>query len=437
MRRTAIYFSRGSSISGVSLTFLLAAVFLFLLIFPSVSLCGSWEAIGPEGGNFIFSVTNTEDANEITAITTSPSPSNVYRSIDAGASWSKIGEIPYPYVYDVTAFDFSRLYAISYSRCYRSTNGGVSWTYSLLPSSAGSAYYVCVDPTNGDKVYAAGYDYNSYDGTYKLAFFKSTNGGLDWNASSFFSFESFYPTDMAISKSNPNVIYVSGYKRVGLYYYGALLTTSDAGDSWTDVSSSVDPERYSYFYSVAIDPTDEYRVYVGGDYFYRCSRSGRANVLSWTRSSNRLYTYTINIDPVDTSRIYIAGYQTVGISTDYGQSWSVRNDCVKSLGIHIEVAPASPSNVFVSTYAGFYKSPDRGTTWSTAHEGIYAARIAALAAAPSKVIVQNSGYLMEYGKTGRIDTWQDIVTPESCGEVCDILINPDDQDIVLILEGYG
>jgi hypothetical protein len=55
-------------------------LFSFILILPAVAFCASWEAIGPEGGNFIFSVTNPVDANEVTAITTSPSPSNVYRS---------------------------------------------------------------------------------------------------------------------------------------------------------------------------------------------------------------------------------------------------------------------------------------------------------------------------------------------------------------------
>jgi hypothetical protein len=28
-----------------------------LLIFPSAALCADWELIGPDGGNFIFSMT--------------------------------------------------------------------------------------------------------------------------------------------------------------------------------------------------------------------------------------------------------------------------------------------------------------------------------------------------------------------------------------------
>ena len=408
------------------------------MMFSSVAFCDSWVPIGPEGGNFIFSVTNPMNANEVTAITTSPSPSNVYRSTDAGASWNKIGEIPSTYISDVSAFDFSTIYAITSSRCYRSIDGGANWTTVSMPSSAGWAYCVCIDPTDSSKVYAAGYisDYQNNTFTYNMAFFKSTDSGLNWSASSFFAFDYFYPYDMAISESNPSVMYVSGFKQVGYEYFGALLKTVDGGNTWTDISSSVDTESYNDFYSVAVDPTDENKVYVGGSYFYRSSRTGRGQELSWERSPARLYAYSIKIDPVEPSRIYVGSSQSVSISTDYGQSWITRNIGMRSSARHVEVAPADPSKVYVSSYVGFYKSPDSGTTWSPAHEGIYAASINALAAAPSTVIVQNSGYLMAYGR-GRIATWQDVVTPPSCGTVCDILINPDDPDTVLILEGYG
>jgi photosystem II stability/assembly factor-like uncharacterized protein len=356
-----------------------------------------------------------------------------------GISWSKIGEIPSTYIYDVCAFDFSTIYTITSFRCCRSTDGGVSWTAASMPSSTGWAYRVCADPTDSSKVYAAGYiyDYYNYPYTYSMVFFKSTDGGLSWSASSFFSFDYFYPYDMAISESNPSIMYIAGYKEVDYYYFGALLETLDGGNTWTDISDSVDTERYSIFESVAVNPTDENKVYVGGSAFYRSTRTGRGRELSWVTSIAGFSAYTINIDPVDSSRIYAAGYQSVSVSTNYGQSWITRNDCIRSSARHIEIAPADPSKVYLASYAGLYKSTDSGTTWDTAHSGIYAASIAAIAVTPSTIIVQNSGYLMTYSRRGRTTTWQEAVTPASCGEVCDILINPDNPDIVLILEGYG
>ena len=417
-------------------------LFIFVLIFPAVAFCASWEPIGPEGGNFIFSVTNPADVNEVTAITTSPSPSNVYRSTDGGISWNKIGEIPSSYIADVSSFDFSTLYAISSSNCYRSIDGGVSWTVASLPSSTGWAYSICADPADSSKVYASGYiyDYYNYPYTYSMVFFKSTDGGLNWSASSFFTFDYFYPQDMAISRSNPNVIYIAGIKEVQVgyyyYYYGALFKSSDGGASWTDISDSVETELYAYFYSVAVDPTDEDKVYVGGSYFYRSFRTGRGREVSWERSPTSLLAYSIEVDPIEPSRIYVAGYQSVSISTDYGQTWTTHNGCVRSSAQHVEIAPADPSRVYVSSYAGLFMSADSGATWNSSHEGIYAASISALAAAPSKVVVQNSGYLMSYNNNPD-NVWQYVVTPESCGTVCDILLNSENPDIVLILEDYG
>ena len=439
MKKRVIFISNEPDVLTLSLSFLLPIIFLSLMATPSVVYCDSWQPIGPEGGNFIFSMTNPIDANEITTITTNPSPSNVYRSTDGGVSWNKIGEIPYSYISDVCAYDFSTLYAITGSQCYRSTNGGISWTSASLPSSAGWAYHVCADPTDSSKVYAAGNfsDYQSYPYTSSLAFFKSTDGGSNWSVSTFFTFDDFYPSDMAISKSNPNVMYIVGDKLVNYNFFSVILETKDGGNTWTDISSSVDTDQKNYFISVTIDPTDENKVYIGGSAFYRSIREGRGRELLWQLSSERLNAYSIKIDPINPSRIYAGGYQSISVSSDYGQTWRTYSGCTQYVVEHIEVGQADPSRIYASSRTGLYKSLDSGTTWDSAHGGIYAARIAALDVDPSTLIVQNSGFLMAYSRRGRTATWHDLVTPPSCGEVCDILINPDNSDIVLILEGYG
>lgn len=444
MIKAAIRFFKRGGIYNVSFTFFLPFVFLFLMILPVVAFCRSWECVGPSGGYFLGSVTNPADASQVTVVTNGPS--NVYRSMDDGASWSKIGEISTSYyvLNDMAAFDFSKLFAITGYGCYRSTDGGVSWYYANFPSNSAYAYRVCVDPTDSNKVYVMGTIFDSYERKYRLAIFKSNDGGRYWTVKVFFYFDYFYPYDIAISKSTPNVIYVVGAKEelIGFSYYsyGALLRSSDGGDSWTDISSSVETEPYNYFYSVAVDPTDADRIYVGGgSYFYRCERTGRGSELKWSRIQTLLYAYSIGIDPIEPSRIYIAGYEDVGVSTDYGQSWTAHRDCIDSRGLQVEVAPADNSKIYVSTYNGFFKSSDSGNSWGIAHEGIHATRITALAVAPS----QPTTVLVEYDGVGMMgsydsgESWDYLGYFVGCGNVCDILINPLNENAVLALEGAG
>ncbi|MCG7852486.1 MAG: hypothetical protein MIO92_08185 [Methanosarcinaceae archaeon] len=421
--------------------------FLVILILPAASFCESWECVGPSGGYFLGSVTNPADASQVTVVTNGPS--NVYQSMDGGVSWNKIGEIPTSnYVLnDMCAFDFSTLYAIAGDRCYRSTDGGINWSSANFNSSA-SAYRVCVDPVDSSKVYAVGLEYNSNNRTYSLAFFKSTDRGQRWIVSSLFSFDYLYPYDMAVSLSNPDVIYITGYKSTGSEYYGALFKSTDGGATWTDISSSVETKPYYFFYSIAVDPDDAEKVYIGGDFcFYRSERTGRGSDLKWSRIPIQLYPLSLEVDPVDPSRLYAAGVNfigsqttySVGISTDYGRSWRVHNDCIQSQAVHVEVARAAPSTVYISTYNGFFKSIDSGNSWAIAHEGIHATRITALAVAPS----QPSTVIVEYDGCGLMGSytsganWDYLGYFVGCGNVCDIIINPDNADAVLALEGSG
>ncbi|MHC4205711.1 MAG: VPS10 domain-containing protein [Planctomycetota bacterium] len=423
-------------------------VFLVILILSAPVFCESWECVGPSGGYFLGSVTNPADASQVTVITNGPP--NVYRSMDSGSSWSKIGEIPTSnYILsDISAFDFSTIYAIAGDRCYRSTDGGVNWSYANVSSTTASAYHICVNPVDSNKVYAVGRDFNGSNRKYSPAFFKSTDGGRRWTVSLLFSFDYFYPYNIAVSRSNPDVIYIVGYKSQGNNYYGALFKSTDGGTTWTDISSSVENAPFYFFYSVAVDPDDAEKVYIGGDFFiYRSERTGRDHDLTWTRTPIQLYALSIAIDPVDHSKLYTAGVNfienktaySVGFSTDYGQSWTLRNNCIQSEAIHVEVADAAPSTVYISTYNGFFKSIDSGDNWHIAHKGIHATIITAMAIAPS----QPSTLIVEYdgcGLMGSYDSganWDYLGYFVGCGNVCDIIINPDNADTVLALEGSG
>ena len=71
-------------------------------------------------------------------------------------------------------------------------------------------------------------------------------------------------------------------------------------------------------YTVAVDPTNNNRVYIGGDYFYYSTNGGSV----WNKSSLPMYMYVLGIDPTNTSMIYAGDYSNVYVSTKLSLSWN-------------------------------------------------------------------------------------------------------------------
>ena len=412
---------------------------LFLFIWPSVVFCALWESVGPAGGDFLASITNPADANQVTLLTSSPSPSSVYHSVDGGASWRKIGEIPTSgdNLEDISAFDFSNIFAITSVGCYHSTNGGSNWSYTAFPSQEVEACQVCVNPIDSNMVYVVARVEED------LIFFRSIDAGLTWSMNRSFvpgDFSYYYVVhDMAISKSDPRIIYIAGLKARGWSADGILLKSSDGGTSWIDISNAFNPLPY-VFTCVAIDPTDPNYVYVGGpDSFYCGTVEGpdQSN-MSWIRYTTDFTAWCIAIDPQDVSRIYLSDGDSIHISTNYGRTWvAYGDDCFGGIQ-HIEVAPANPSTIYVCTHSNFCKSLDSGQTWDFTYS-INATSITAIAVAPSQpttILIERArhGVMGSYDSGG---TWTDLGYFVRCGNVCDIIINPLDENVVLALEGDG
>jgi len=422
-------FFRGWLLRGEFLSGVLA---LFLCALDLHAIAGTeWKPLGPSGGNFLFSIANPANPSQITVVTRDPCC--VYRSGNGGAAWSTIGEIPSATITDACASSFTNLYAVSYSGCYRSSNGGADWDYASFPPSLSLAYLVRAHPTDPNIVFAAGYAYDSGSGSAQLAFFKSVNQGEDWDVSSFLSFSSFFPYGFAISKSNPNVMYVSGLKYTGSTYLGALLRSTNGGLDWSDISSAVDSREGYYFNCVAIDPTDANRVYVGGSNFYTSANGGD----SWAKNSSLSYVSAIGIDPANTSNLYAVG-NAVYVSKNKGDSWATKTG-INGKGVHVEIPAVSPSTIFISTSLGFFKSTNGGENWASSYEGIWACRIPALAAAPScptTLFIEKQGYnVLDSHDSG--NTWTDLPSFQSCDNVCALVVHRQNPDIVLALVGGG
>lgn len=419
-----------SSRGGIS-AWSLPGVFLMLLVLSSPALADSWECIGPEGGSFVGAVTDPTNADTVIAVTSYPSACQVFRTDNGGASWAKISEIPETSLYDMCGFDISTLYVNSYQGCYSSKDAGVTWTYTAWPTGAGYAYSMCTHPTDPNKVYAGGY---LYSGTYDAIFFDSPDGGITWRSKS--TGVSMITYGIAVAKSDPNVIYMAGYQISGSLYGMGVAQSLDGGTTWRDISSAVDTDQYQYGFSVAIDPTNEDNVYVGGYRFYRSTDGGA----TWTKNTaNSYYINSIGVDPATPANVYLGDNACVYMSGDYGQTLTKHSGCIAGYVEHMEVAPALCSSVYAAaTYGGLFKSEDYGATWNPGHTGIYAASIPSMAVAPSQPetvfmdLYAASSLLATYDSG---DNWTAVTYPNGCsGTIEELMVSSIDPDNVIALE---
>ena len=228
----------------------------------------------------------------------------VFKSTDEGVTWSTLsGTLSNtPQVFD-SFFDYiwrirvspenGYVFVATYSRIYRSKNGGISWGVSLAPSDA-YASYTDLAVTSAGILYAA-----LSSGTDKSGVYRSADNGDNWTAITPTGFPSTYNRlVLALAPSNENVLYLIGdlggsgpENHILWKYVYASGDGSETGGSWTDLSDNIPAyggnvgdfdSQFGYDLVVEVKPDDENTVYIGGTNLYM-STSGFADtsVTSW------------------------------------------------------------------------------------------------------------------------------------------------------------
>ena len=223
----------------------------------------------------------------------------VYRSSDAGRTWTHLGlaethhigkiavDPRNPDVVLVAAI--GKLYAANPERgIFRSTDGGRTWTRTLGDSDVG-AVEVVIDPTDSRVVYAGlwntrrppWFTYAPTNGP-GGGIFKSGDGGVTWRRlTSGLPATGIGRTGIALSPANPRRLYAvvdcleldpsappppapkPGERPTPPAQLGGFFRSDDAGETWTRLSSDRALwGRGWYFSKVTVDPTDADVVYV-------------------------------------------------------------------------------------------------------------------------------------------------------------------------------
>ncbi|ELR73016.1 hypothetical protein C900_00096 [Fulvivirga imtechensis AK7] len=286
----------------------------------------------------------------------------IYKTTDAGATWTQIYN---QRVYDIEfkPGDPNTVYATG-SNFLKSVNGGNSFTVISggLPSSFSSSYraFLAVTPAAPGYVYivygiGGGEIYRSTDSGNSFSKRKSSNNGyniMGYSPSDNAS-QSWYDLDIAVSPTNPNELHV-----------GAVVTyrSLDGGLSWTQTSKwthVLGPEGVP-----AVHPDIHVMEYIGNTLYigndgYLVTTTDRGD--SWSNLSNGIATrqfYGIGVAKLDHTMV-AGGAQDNGTSVYKNSTWY---EWLGADGGEAIIDKDNPNIVYGTTQNGgsWYKSTSGG-----------------------------------------------------------------------------
>lgn len=328
---------------------------------------------------------------------------------------------------------------------WKSIDAGKTWTFSGLPKSRHIPRIV-IDSNNPDIVYAAVLG-NIYRPTKERGVYKSVNGGKTWKKVLFVN-EQAGAVEIQIDPTNSRILYASTWNLKRTPYSlnsggpGSLLWKSnDSGNSWHKISdnqgfakgvlgiigvtvSPVNPERV-YAIVENKDKGGVYRSDNGGETWKYINSSRALRQRAWYYS--KIYADTKNQDIVYVMNV---SYHK---SIDGGKTFESKR---APHGDHHDlwIAPEDNNRMIIADDGGAQISKNGGLDWSTYYNQPTAQfyRITTDNAFPFRIYVaqqDNSTIRVQHRSEGRFiteDNWESTAG----GESAHIAVDPNNNDIV-------
>jgi photosystem II stability/assembly factor-like uncharacterized protein len=290
----------------------------------------------------------------------------VYKSTDAGRTWTNVG-LPEshhvgrivthpsdPGVVYVAAL--GHLWGPNLDRgLYKTTDGGRTWAAVLQVDADTGVVDVAMDPTNPSVLYAATYQrrrtaFGFHGGGPGSGLYKSSDAGATWRklAGSGLPEGHYGRIGISVYRRNPRIVYASieqGNKYNASTAYierkAGIYRSDDAGGTWTHMSDW--NPRPMYASQIAVDPNDDQRVYMMNS--YSVSEDGGRTFRSPGQSLHGDDRF-IWIDPGDSRHLIKLDDGSVGISYDGGLRWLFVSSLPVSQFYRVAVDDAHPYNVY-------------------------------------------------------------------------------------------
>jgi len=259
----------------------------------------------------------------------------VYKSTDGGKNWKHLGLENTNTISKIIISpknpDVAYVAAVGHTwganeerGVFMTTDGGKTWTKTLYIDQFHGAADLAIDPQNPNILYAGMWRFERKPWTFTSGseqggVFRSIDGGRTWN-----KIEKGLPKLMgkiglAVSESNPNVVYAILEAKEGTLY-----RSDDKGENFRQVYKNQNIVQRGFYYTrVRVDPTNEDKVYAVSSPLFVSSDGGR----SFTRISPTTHIdfHALWIDPLNPKRMWQGQDGGVAVTMD-GKTWEYINN---------------------------------------------------------------------------------------------------------------
>jgi photosystem II stability/assembly factor-like uncharacterized protein len=288
----------------------------------------------------------------------------VYRSTDAGRTWTNMGLkdshhvgriVLHPTNPDIVyVAALGHLWGANKERgLFKSIDGGRTWRPSLQIDDDTGVSDVAMDPSDPNTIYAAAHQrrrraYGFHGGGPGNALYKSTDGGEHWKKlTSGMPAGELGRIGISIYRKDPRVVYIAVEQ--GLRYNAStayeerkagVYRSNDKGESWKFMSDW--NPRPTYASQIRVDPNDDRRIYMVS---YSYSNNGGESFVE-PRQSLHGDDRMVWIDPANSNHIIKADDGGVGMSYDRGNKWLYVTSLPVSQWYHVAVDMRKPYWVY-------------------------------------------------------------------------------------------
>ena len=326
----------------------------------------SWQSVNTGLGSLNIAALAIDPVN--TATIYAGTGGGMFKSIDGGATWSKVGidagsvaalaiNFVNPNIIHAGTADGG--WCRSTFPLFKSTDGGASWSNANSPADCGGMSLLVMDPTSPNTLYAG--SFGQYISSGSIILWKSTDGGATWN-NRWFGNPGIASYGLVIDPANPETLYAPGdlYGNMNIIDSG-LFKSTDGGANWTATGLT-----NTTIAAVAIDPLNPHTLYAGSADWgapqapFRSMFKSTDSGANWLAINNGLTNIsritTIVVDRDNPSILYIGTSSGVFRSTDGGANWSAFNDGLTNLDIRVlTLAPGNPNTLYAGTSGGVFK----------------------------------------------------------------------------------